>query len=84
MQLGNGFALVYSVTSKTSFQVIRDTYESILRVKEHSAFPAVIIGNKIDLASEREVETKGGFVFLTNLSFYRRKRIGKVSSLAVF
>lgn len=84
MQLGNGFALVYAVTSKTSFQVIRDTYESILRVKEHNAFPAVIIGNKIDLASEREVETKGDFVFGINLSFIEGKELAKSLHLPFF
>ncbi|KAF0975869.1 hypothetical protein FDP41_005196 [Naegleria fowleri] len=59
---GDGFLLVFDVTSKKSFEEIPSFYENILKSKEGSEYPVVLCGNKCDLpASSRtvtEVEAK--------------------------
>ena len=56
---GDCFVLVYSLTSRSSFEELKQIYESIHRVKdrdeETGAVPLVLVGNKSDLSSEREV-----------------------------
>ncbi|KAI0346596.1 ras protein [Trametopsis cervina] len=55
MRGGEGFLLVYSITSRDSFKEIRTFHQQILQVKDSSLFPAIIIGNKCDLEFERQV-----------------------------
>ncbi|CAJ2513910.1 Uu.00g020290.m01.CDS01 [Anthostomella pinea] len=55
---GEGFMLVFSLTSQESLDEIHDLHRLILRVKgkqdgEH--FPVVLVGNKCDLEHERVV-----------------------------
>lgn len=59
---GEGFLLVYSITSRSSFSRIRSFYNQIQRVKEDDdPFSVVIVGNKSDRGSEeREVSTQEG------------------------
>ncbi|KAJ3496504.1 hypothetical protein NLG97_g2609 [Lecanicillium saksenae] len=57
---GEAFLLVYSVTSRQSFKLITTLREQILRGKENSNIPVVIVGNKCDLRNEREVAAKEG------------------------
>eukprot|EP00697_Spironema_sp_BW2_P014321 gnl/Spiro4/4736_TR2367_c0_g1_i1.p2 gnl/Spiro4/4736_TR2367_c0_g1~~gnl/Spiro4/4736_TR2367_c0_g1_i1.p2 ORF type:complete len:188 (+),score=71.12 gnl/Spiro4/4736_TR2367_c0_g1_i1:98-661(+) len=52
---GLGFLLVFSITSRHSFDEIPSFRENIIRVKGESDVPMVIMGNKCDLASERQV-----------------------------
>lgn len=59
MRSGEGFLLVYSITSRQSFEEIRTFQQSILRVKDKDYFPIIVVGNKCDLESEREVSTEG-------------------------
>jgi len=55
MRSGQGFLLIYSVTSRQSFDKISQLRESIKRVKDED-FPSIlIVGNKCDLESYREV-----------------------------
>lgn len=60
IRTGEGFFLVYAITSMRSFEAIRQFYDRILVIKELDYFPVVIIGNKCDLASMREVPTEKG------------------------
>ncbi|AEO70897.1 fe0a5014-a96a-4f63-a299-f11d86908bde [Thermothielavioides terrestris] len=60
MRTGEGFLLVYSITSRESFEEIRTFQQQILRVKDKDAFPMVVVGNKLDLASERKVSVEEG------------------------
>lgn len=60
MRTGEGFLLVYSVTSRTSLEELLTYYQQILRVKDADYVPIVVVGNKIDLASEREVSYDEG------------------------
>jgi len=63
IRTGQGFLIVYSITSELSFSKINSTYEQILRVKEEDSFPMVILGNKCDLDRDREVLTSAGQEF---------------------
>ena len=57
---GEGFLLVYSVTSRESFEEISDYHTEILRVKDRQDyFPVILVGNKCDLEYERQVSMSG-------------------------
>ncbi|KAK4226187.1 ras family-domain-containing protein, partial [Podospora fimiseda] len=60
MRTGEGFLLVYSITSRESFEEIRTFQQQILRVKDKDIFPMVVVGNKVDLANERKVPQEEG------------------------
>ena len=59
MRTGEGFLLVYSITSRQSFEEITTFQQQILRVKDKDYFPMVVVGNKCDLEGEREVFKHG-------------------------
>ncbi|CAF1263158.1 unnamed protein product [Adineta ricciae] len=53
---GEGFLLVFDVTDSESFSDLNELYEQILRVKNGGTnIPAILVGNKIDLAERRKV-----------------------------
>jgi GTPase KRas len=55
-----GFICVYAITSRASFDEISSFREQILRVKDEDKVPMVVVGNKCDLESERQVTTSEG------------------------
>lgn len=55
---GQGFIIVFSLTSKQSFQDIRLIREQILRVKGTDRVPIVIAANKSDIIAQREVSSE--------------------------
>jgi small GTP-binding protein len=58
---GQGFIIVYSLTSKQSFQDIKLIREQILRVKGTNRVPIVLAANKCDIVgAQREVGTEEG------------------------
>lgn len=59
MRHGEGFILVYSITSRDSFDEVKNFHEQILRVKDQDHVPCVLIGNKCDLEYERQVGRDG-------------------------
>lgn len=59
MRTGEGFLLVYSITSRQSFEEILTFQQQILRVKDKDYFPMIVVGNKCDLENEREVPYEG-------------------------
>ena len=59
MRTGEGFLLVYSITSRQSFEEILTFQQQILRVKDKDYFPIIIVGNKCDLNQDRQVSTQG-------------------------
>jgi GTPase SAR1 family protein len=61
MRTGEGFLLVYSITSRQSFEEIVTFQQQILRVKDKDYFPIIVVGNKCDLDGERQVSTEGSF-----------------------
>ena len=64
MRTGEGFLLVYSITSRASFEELKQIYEAVHRVKDKDEgtgeVAIVLVGNKSDLASEREVSREEG------------------------
>lgn len=59
MRTGEGFLLVYSITSRQSFDEILVFQQQILRVKDKDYFPIIVVGNKCDLEGERQVSKQG-------------------------
>jgi len=56
MRVGEGFLLVFSLTTRGSFDELPPLREKILMVKDVVGYyPMVVIGNKCDLENEREV-----------------------------
>lgn len=60
MRSGEGFVVVYSTTSRSSFEEVLSFREQILRVKDKDQVPMILVGNKCDLISERQVTTHEG------------------------
>lgn len=60
MHTGEGFLLVYSIIDRNSFEEIPKFYRQILRVKDRSEFPMILVANKADLESERVVPKMEG------------------------
>ncbi|RKO97280.1 hypothetical protein CXG81DRAFT_6201, partial [Caulochytrium protostelioides] len=60
MRSGEGFLMVYSITHRSSFDEIQTFFQQILRIKDRDWFPVVLVGNKSDLGSERQVSTAEG------------------------
>lgn len=60
MRTGQGFLMVYAITSRSSFEELVSFKDQILRVKESDRVPMVVVGNKSDLESERQVSTQEG------------------------
>ena len=51
----DGYILVYSIDDKDSFNSTRMRYERIVKNKGRSNYSMIIVGNKCDLESKREV-----------------------------
>ncbi|KAH3761121.1 Ras GTPase [Pelomyxa schiedti] len=60
IRTGMGFIVVYAVNSPSSFDEAPTFHEQILRIKDTDQVPCVIVGNKIDLESERKITTAQG------------------------
>ncbi|CAO3675165.1 unnamed protein product [Umbelopsis vinacea] len=60
MRNGEGFLLVYSITSRLSFDEINTFYQQIRRVKDRDFFPMVLVANKCDLEHDRQVSSQEG------------------------
>ena len=61
MRSGEGFLLVYSITSRSSFAEMATFHQQVLRVKDMDYFPMVMVANKCDLEKERQVSTMDGY-----------------------
>lgn len=61
MRNGQGFLLVFSITSRSSLAELYGLREEILRIKDQPQVPIVIIGNKSDLEDQREVPRPKAF-----------------------
>eukprot|EP00300_Choanocystis_sp_HF-7_P008753 c16087_g1_i2.p1 GENE.c16087_g1_i2~~c16087_g1_i2.p1 ORF type:complete len:189 (+),score=32.04 c16087_g1_i2:60-626(+) len=60
MREGKGFLLVYSITSRSTFEEMVTFREKILRSKDSENVPMVLVGNKCDLEAERAVQWAEG------------------------
>jgi GTPase KRas protein len=57
MREGKGILLVYAIDNRNSFQAAQQFKEKIDRVKENEKVAIVLVGNKCDLESSRQVFT---------------------------
>eukprot|EP01124_Arcella_intermedia_P028370 TRINITY_DN5750_c0_g1_i11.p1 TRINITY_DN5750_c0_g1~~TRINITY_DN5750_c0_g1_i11.p1 ORF type:complete len:198 (-),score=47.11 TRINITY_DN5750_c0_g1_i11:63-599(-) len=60
MKAGQGFILMYSIISDSTFHDLKIVRNQILKVKEKDTVAMVLCGNKCDLEERREVETAEG------------------------
>jgi small GTP-binding protein len=61
MRLGQGFLLVFSITSTSSLRELVELREQIVRHKNDPSFPIVLVGNKSDLEEDRAVSRTKAF-----------------------
>ncbi|KAI8985375.1 P-loop containing nucleoside triphosphate hydrolase protein [Pilobolus umbonatus] len=59
---GEGFLLVYSITSRSTFERIDKFRNQILRVKDLPNIPLILVGNKSDKVTDREVNREEGMM----------------------
>ena len=64
MRVGQCFIVMYSITSRNSFDEARNIRDLILRIKDVDDVPIVLIGNKVDLdEDQREVGRNEGLEY---------------------
>jgi Ras-related protein Rap-1B len=61
MKTGQGFLLVFSITSMSSLYELQELREQIRRIKEDDNVPMVLVGNKSDLEDDRAVPRARAF-----------------------
>ncbi|KAF8862651.1 ras small monomeric GTPase [Acephala macrosclerotiorum] len=61
MKTGQGFLLVFSITSQSSLSELSELREQIIRIKDDENVPIVIVGNKSDLEEDRVVTRSRAF-----------------------
>jgi len=61
MKSGQGFLLVFSITSLSSLNELYELREQIIRIKDDERVPLVIVGNKSDLEDDRAVSRARAF-----------------------
>ncbi|XP_012934692.1 ras-related and estrogen-regulated growth inhibitor [Aplysia californica] len=64
----DGFLLVYSVTSRQTFDVLADVRRRVEDMKKVSHVPVILVGNKADLAHVRQVTQDEGARLAAELS----------------
>jgi GTPase KRas protein len=57
---GDGFIILYSITSKDSLREALTWYEELIRYRQTKKLPIVLVGNKCDLEDQREVAEEEG------------------------
>jgi len=65
---GMGFILVFSLASKSSYVEISELREQIVRVKETTNVPMIVVGNKCDLEDARQISRKEAETFCRSMS----------------
>ncbi|KAI4200808.1 MAG: hypothetical protein LQ346_002289 [Caloplaca aetnensis] len=61
MKSGQGFLLVFSITSLSSLTELHELRDQIVRIKDDAQVPLVIVGNKCDLEEDRVVSRARAF-----------------------
>ena len=60
MRKGHGFLFVYAITDRSSFDQLTSLRDQLLRAKDADHIPYVVVGNKCDLESERQITKTEG------------------------
>lgn len=61
MKTGQGFLLVFSITSMSSLHELSELRDQIIRIKDDEKVPIVLVGNKSDLEEDRAVSRARAF-----------------------
>jgi Ras-related protein Rap-1B len=61
MKSGQGFLLVFSITSMSSLHELSELRDQIIRIKDDENVPIVLVGNKSDLEEDRAVSRSRAF-----------------------
>lgn len=64
---GDAFLIVYSITNRSSFDELKQFYDKILKAKDASSGPMVLVANKSDLEHDRQVTTQEGKDFANQI-----------------
>ena len=69
---GEGFVIVYSITSHSSFRRVQRFHHQVQRIKEAASYadppvPIMLVGNNSDRVTEREVSTQQGHAMAREL-----------------
>ncbi|CAG8651541.1 8526_t:CDS:2, partial [Cetraspora pellucida] len=56
----DGFLLVYSISSRSTVELIDRFYDNITRVRDTEPIPVILVGNKCDQRTMREVSREEG------------------------
>jgi len=67
IRVGNGFMLVYSITSLITMENLRPLHKRLCVVKSMEDVPIVVVGNKSDLVEERDVKKELGEEFAQDM-----------------
>ena len=87
MKTGQGFLLVFSITSQSSLYELAELREQIRRIKEDDNVPMVLVGNKSDLEEDRAVSRPRAFKISQdwgNIPYYETSARRKMNVDEVF
>ncbi|CAO3607806.1 unnamed protein product [Mucor fragilis] len=59
---GEGFLIVYSITSRSTYDRVNKFRDQIFRVKDLTKVPLILVGNKCDKVTDREVTREEGAI----------------------
>ena len=81
MRTGEGFVCVYSITSRASFEEMRELYEEIAVVKGVDQWPCVLVANHCEREMERMVSKEEGqqLARKLNCDFYETSLQGRTN-----
>ena len=66
MKNGQGFVLVYSIVSASSFQDLPDIRDNIVRIKDSEEFPHILVANKVCTPVSRTIHIARAILILTD------------------
>ena len=55
ISFGDGFMLIFAINDKETFEIIKAKRDRVLYGKKGVKYPMILVGNKQDLANERQV-----------------------------
>jgi len=76
---GDGYLIVYSITSKDSLEESKVMHDKISRIRDSEDFPLVLAGNKCDLVNERQVSAEEAQGCIASWNAKRKEGACKVS-----
>jgi GTPase SAR1 family protein len=83
---GDCFLVVYSITSRTSFEEAAHFQAFLQRIKDSDSVPMLLVGNKCDLHAERQVSSAEGLALARSqgISFMETSAKNRINVEEVF